>query len=202
MKKSEKRAMLIFLILVSFDLGIISAFACLGMTTKEITSLQTKTETFADIEAEEIAYTINNQSNIYFDVPLMHELQDYIFEECEEKEIDPKIIISMIAQESNYKSDVIGDNGNSLGLMQIQPKWHKERMERLACDDLLNPYQNIKVGIDIVYELKQENSDLYFVLMAYNGGRNYAYKRIDSGNISDYALEVIERSQQFERIGG
>ena len=169
-------------------------------TTQEIEENQTqiKTEAFAEHELAEIK--INK--NTYFDVPLSHELQEFIFYECEEKEIDPAIVISIIAQESNYKTHAIGDNGESIGLMQIQTKWHKERMQRLVCHDLLDPFQNVKVGIDYIYELIQENPDLHFVLMAYNGGRNYAYERIDSGNISDYAIEVIERSQQLERIGG
>lgn len=205
MKKRTKRAMIVLLTLISFDLGLIIPFAYSSKTTKEadLDPIQTKTETIAEIKSEEIASVQEEiNENIYFNVPLSHELQDFIFDECKAKGIDPAIVISMIAQESNYKSNEIGDNGDSLGLMQIQPKWHKERMQRLACNDLLDPYQNIKVGIDLIYELNQENPNLYFVLMAYNGGRNYAYKRIDSGNISDYALEVIERSQQLKTIGG
>ena len=133
----------------------------------------------------------------YFDVPLSHELQDFIFAECEANNLTPATIISMMDQESDFDPNKIGDGGDSLGIMQIQPKWHYERMERLGCMDLFDPYQNIKVGIDYLCELINENPELYWVLMAYNGGADYADEMIASGNISDYALEVVERAQQL-----
>ena len=136
---------------------------------------------------------------IYFDVPLSHELQDFIFAECETYNIEPKDIIAMIERESQYQADAIGDNGNSFGLMQIQPKWHEERMLRLGCMDLLNPYENIKVAIDLIVELRNINSDLAWVLMAYNGGQAHADKHAEAGTISDYAAYVINRAQELQQ---
>lgn len=133
----------------------------------------------------------------YFDVPLPHDLQDFIFAECEKHNIAPAIIIAMIERESSFRAHVVGDGGESFGLMQIKEKYQKERMKRLGCTDLLNPFENVKVGIDIVAELKDKNSDLYWVLMAYNGGQSYANKRIKSGKISNYALKVVERAEEL-----
>lgn len=134
----------------------------------------------------------------YFDVPLSHELQDFIFAECEKHNIAPAIVISIIEQESNYDPSVIGDDGKSTGLMQIQKKWHEERMDRLGCTDLLNPFENVAVGIDYLGELKEENKSLYWVLMAYNGGRSYANRKADSGIYSEYAIEVVDRAMKLE----
>lgn len=134
----------------------------------------------------------------YFDVPLSHELQNYIFAECEKHNIAPAIVVSMIEQESNYDSSIIGDDGESTGLLQIQKKWHEERMDRLGCTDLLDAFQNVTVAIDYLAELKDRNSDLYWVLMAYNSGASNANKRIKTGNISDYALEVVDRAMKLE----
>lgn len=138
------------------------------------------------------------EAAMYFDVPLSHELQDFIFEECEAHNIAPEIIISMIEQESNYKADAIGDNGNSLGLMQIQPKWHQERMERLECNDLLDPYQNIKVGIDYLSEIKDEYTEIEMSLMVYNAGESGANRLwfengIYSSNYSKKVMEICQR---------
>lgn len=133
----------------------------------------------------------------YFDVRLSHELQDFIFAECEKHNIAPAIIIAMIERESSFRAHVVGDNGTSFGLMQIKEKYQKERMKRLGCTDLLNPFENVKVGIDIVAELKEKKADLYWVLMAYNGGQSYANKRYKSGKISNYALEVVERAEEL-----
>lgn len=136
----------------------------------------------------------------YFDVPLSHELQDFIFSECDKASISPALVIAMIERESCFKADVIGDNGKAFGLMQIHPRWHQERMDRLGCTDLLNPYDNIKVGMDILSELFHTNSEVYWVLMAYNGGIDYANKYATVGNYSEYALEISERV--FELEGG
>ena len=136
----------------------------------------------------------------YFDVPLSHALQDFIFAECEKHNMAPALIIAMIEQESNFDASAIGDDGASTGLMQIQSKWHEERMDKLGCTDLLNPFENVAVGIDYIAELKDIDSDLYWVLMAYNGGIQYANERMDACNYSDYAVEITERA--FELEGG
>ena len=132
-----------------------------------------------------------------YDVPLSEELQIHVIEECEKRSISPSIVIAMIERESDFRIDLIGDNGDSYGLMQIQPKWHQNRMEKLGCTDLLDPFQNITVGIDYLAELKDENPDLYWVLMAYNGGRAYANRKMDSNNYSDYAVKVIKRASEL-----
>ena len=46
----------------------------------------------------------------------------------------------------------MGDVHESFGLMQIQPKWHEDRMRRLGVTDLLDPEQNVRVGADLLSE--------------------------------------------------
>lgn len=136
---------------------------------------------------------------LYFDVPLDHKLQDHIFALCEEKCIDPAIIIAMIDKESKFDIDIIGDKGKSYGLMQIQPRWHKERMEELGVTDLLDPYQNVTVGIDILAELLESGKSLEWALMAYNGGHSYANRLEAEGRLSTYASTVIEIASELGR---
>lgn len=137
----------------------------------------------------------------YFDVPLSHDIQDHIFEVCNEYGIAPALVVAMIAQESDFEADEVGDDGSSTGLMQVQQKWHQERMDRLGCDNLLDPYQNITVAVDYIAELKEINPDLYWVLMAYNGGFQYADERMESGEYSEYAVEVTQYAARLE-LGG
>ena len=129
----------------------------------------------------------------YFEaVPLDKALQDYIIRESESKGIEPAIVMAMIDRESKYKADTIGDNGNSFGLMQIQPKWHKERMERLGCTDLLDPYHNVRVGIDFLAELRDRyDGDMAKALTAYNQG---FYK----GTVTEYAEAVLKGASELE----
>lgn len=129
--------------------------------------------------------------NTYFDVPLSEDLQDYIMNICEEYGIDPAIVIAMIQKESCFTASAIGDGGNSFGLMQIQPRWHSGRMEKLGCTDLLDPFQNVTVGIDYLAEmLEWYDGDIAKALTAYNRGY-YA------GTITNYAWSVIRISEEL-----
>lgn len=136
-------------------------------------------------------------SILYFDVPLDESLQEHIFNLCEERGIDPAIVIAMIGKESNYHAYLIGDNGNSLGLMQIQPRWHRSRMEKLGCTDLLDPYQNVTVGIDLLGDLLSSGKSVEWALMAYNGGSAYANRKALQGVVSSYAQTVLRNSKQI-----
>lgn len=133
----------------------------------------------------------------YYDVPLDNELQDFIFAECETDDIDPAIILAMIERESRYTADAAGDSGRSLGLMQIQPRWHADRMARLGVTDLLDPYQNVLVGIDLMKELMGHDKGIEWALMAYNGGPGYANRVSGEGRISEYAAGIITRSREL-----
>ncbi len=134
-----------------------------------------------------------------FDVPLDQELQLYIMDLCEETNISAALVIAIIERESNYNESAIGDSGNSLGLMQIQPKWHQWRMDELGGGDWLNPYDNIKVGVHILKGLFDKyGDDVYMVLMAYNGGSSYAERMASKGIVSDYAIKVDARATELE----
>lgn len=107
--------------------------------------------------------------------------------------IDPFLIFAMAERESNFKPDCVGDKGASIGLMQVQPKWNRERMEKLEVKDLKDPKDCVRVAIDILLEYAGRNSDLFYVLMAYNGGESYAKKYYETSP-SDYAKEITERA--------
>lgn len=126
----------------------------------------------------------------YFDCELSEELQKYIFDLCKEKQIDPAIIVAMCWRESTYNPGAIGDGGNSYGLMQVQPKWHYDRMQRLGCTDLLDPYQNITVGVDYLCELLNRYGDMAKALTAYNRG-HYA------GMVTEYTKTVIAKAESL-----
>ena len=125
-------------------------------------------------------------------------LGEWIIEYSASKNIDPFLIFAIAERESGLNPNVVGDNGASIGLMQIQPRWNRERMKRLDVADLREPRGSVKVAIDILLEYKEKDSDLYFVLMAYNGGMAYAKRNINTP--SDYALKVSERAVKLSRL--
>lgn len=130
------------------------------------------------------------------EIKLDAEMQEWIWNYCNDKNISPALVMAIIERESSCNSACIGDYGNSFGYMQIYKKWHIDRMEKLGVTDLLDGKQNIMVGVDYLLELFQENSDATWVLNAYNGGRAYANRKSDT----DYSVDVLDRSAVLERL--
>lgn len=84
--------------------------------------------------------------------------------------LNPDIIKALIEEESGWLTSAEGDDGNSIGLMQIQERWHKERMKRLGVTDLYDPEENITVGCDILSELLNKYGNYKDALSVYNSG--------------------------------
>lgn len=127
---------------------------------------------------------------VLYDVPLDKDLQLHIIENSEEMGIDPAIIMAMAYKESTYRTDAIGDGGNSLGLLQVQPRWHSARMDRLGCPNLLDPYQNVVVGIDYLCELLNRYGDMAKALTAYNRGHY-------NGTVTQYAKTILAQAEKL-----
>lgn len=123
-----------------------------------------------------------------YPVPLDDELQQYIAAQCREKDVDPSIVFAVIGVESQYRADAIGDHGNSFGLMQIYRACHEDRMERLGVTDLLDPYQNVTVGIDILAEILSWGNGMEWALSYYHG---------NGGAPDEYAHTVLCNAEQI-----
>ena len=114
------------------------------------------------------------------DIPLDAEIQHLLYKACGETGIRYELALAVIWQETDFRN-VIGDGGESVGYMQVQEKWHRDRMERLGVTDLLDPYGNFMVGLDFLAELLEKH-ELTDALTRYNSGR--------TGN-SQYAQRVL-----------
>lgn len=137
---------------------------------------------------------------ILYDVPLDADLQDHIIEACRIHGIDPAIVLGMIQRETQFSPELIGDGGKSFGLMQIQKRWHEDRMEKLNVTDLMNPYQNVVVGIDYLAELLEKyDGDLEMALIGYNSGPTGAREDYFSKGIysNGYSREVLANSEKI-----
>lgn len=126
-----------------------------------------------------------------YNVPLDEELQLHIINQAEAHGIDPAIIFAMAFRESSYRADAIGDGGAALGLLQVWPRWHSDRMDKLGCTDLLDPFQNVTVAVDYLAEqINRYNGDVAKALTAYNSGH---YK----GTITTYAKKVLATADEL-----
>lgn len=98
------------------------------------------------------------------------EVEDHIERTAKRYGLDSRIIKALIEEESGWLSSAEGDDGESIGLMQIQERWHKARMQRLGVTDLYDPKQNVKVGCDILAELLGKYGNYKDALSVYNSG--------------------------------
>lgn len=133
-----------------------------------------------------------------YDCPLEANLQLHIIGECEKHHIDPAVVIAQIYRESDFREWVIGDNGNSKGLMQIQERYHRDRMSKLECTNLLNPYQNVTVGIDYLAEmLERYDGNMHMALVGYNAGPDAAYQYWFSQGVytSEYSRDIMGQAE-------
>lgn len=138
--------------------------------------------------------------------PSISDIETYTVEIGEKYNICPELIQAIIERESGY--DPYAKRGSCIGLMQVSEKWHSDRMEELGVTDLYDPYSNILVGTDYLAELFDESiqsgrgDDIYYVLMRYNLKTSTANSLWDSGEYTDYAIEVSERAAELEREHG
>lgn len=145
-----------------------------------------------------LSYTVSNgvEADTYID----KEYQAYCVEIGEEYCICPELLMAIIEAESSGKPNAT--NGSCKGLMQVADKWHTERMERLGVTDIYDPYGNILVAADYLFELFEKYGDVGFVLMTYNGDSRADDFAEGKSGLSEYAQKILARSEMLERIHG
>lgn len=112
-------------------------------------------------------------------------------------QISPELLMTMAWRESRFNPEANGSG--CIGLMQIAPQWHKDRLRRLNLekDDLLTVDGNMAVAADYLHELFEKNEDDVWVLMTYNGdGRADAYLE-GRAPASSYATEILKKSAEL-----
>lgn len=153
------------------------------------------------LEAAEDMVTLEQivTDSYYESVPLDKDLQLYTSITAESYGVPVGLVYGLINKESRFNINASGDSGKSVGLMQIQPRWQKARMEKLDITDAAEPYSNILLGIDILAELLQQYDSVEEALIVYNYGASAAKKYcFDKGIYSnDYTREIIRYAEDF-----
>ena len=128
------------------------------------------------------------------------EVYQIAIEVTEHYNICPEFLQAMAFRESSYRTDV--KNGSCIGLMQVNEKWHTDRMARLGVDSLYDPYGNMLVAADYLSELFEEYEDVGVVLMTYNGDSDAEAFSYCEAELSDYADDILTLSAELERAHG
>lgn len=127
-------------------------------------------------------------------------MQVYTYCVCKQYGVRYDLVIALIEKESGYRFDKVGDEGHSIGYMQIYEECHRDRMERLNVTDLTNPYQNVLVGIDYLSELIERYGTIQDALAAYNYGEQGAKQHLWKKGIYvyDYNQTIMNRMKEIE----
>lgn len=114
--------------------------------------------------------------------------------------ICPELLEAIAWHESRYTATVT--NGSCKGLMQLS-SCHKYRFVDAgwSSNEWDDPYKNMYVGAQYLSELFETYEDVGIVLGLYHGEQN-AIARGKSGKLSSYVTEILERSEELERIHG
>lgn len=117
------------------------------------------------------------------DIPLSDDLQEALFDACEEFCIDPAVALGLIQKESEFNVDAISKKG-CYGLCQLNPKYFPSG---------LSPAENIRYGIEyLAFQLTRYNGDMKAALTAFNAGHDTG-KRSYANAVLKYADEWEER---------
>lgn len=139
-------------------------------------------------------------------VSLEPETQEAVWLVCKENPTLYSMVLAMGFYESGFDPEAVGDHGNSIGWMQVQPRWHQERIDRLGVTDLKDPVQNAMVAVDyidwIAERLNPEHPEdaygTHSLLMAYNQGWQGANESWSAGRYStNYSRKVLDLAATY-----
>lgn len=192
---------LIRVAMIIFPLLIITIIFILIISEKDEEIVLDNTGVYRVVESNTIQTTSAKETETctqerewkpYDFIPLDYELQRYIHNLCEKYNISYILILAIIKTESEFDVNCIGDNGNSIGLMQIQPKWWQNIADQYNLN-IWVPEDNVHLGILIITNLLNAN----------NGDLDKALKQYNSGNPDFYSDRYINMVfENIKEIGG
>lgn len=161
------------------------------------TVIETKTVT---VEVPVLADSLPEVGEVtYFDVPLSHSLQRYIYEVCADEDVPVALVMAMIDHESKFDPEAVSSTGD-YGLMQINEINHETLAEKYRTGDMLNPYQNVFCGIKMIGSYLKTYEDCGKALMAYNMGNYGAKKAWENGITStSYSETILKLMSEYEQ---
>lgn len=184
-------------------LTVIAVLIATAFTIGRLTA-PTKTDTVTVTKTVEVPVYSTDKlpetSDIfYFDVPLSHSLQRYIYEICADENVPVTLVYAMIEHESQFNPEIVSKT-DDYGLMQINEVNHTWLNEEYRCADMLDPYQNVFCGIKVIGSYIQNYNDYGLALMAYNMGDYGAKKAWENGiKSTSYSESVLALMQKYEQ---
>lgn len=168
-------------------------------TAEEISAQQTAiNERIKAIEISKGNYTTQQADTPYLrDIPLSCELQQYTYETAEKYGVNYDLMLAIMQTESQFQN-VVSDNGEDIGLCQINACNAEWLYQEHGIYNLLDEKQNIEACAIILNKLQGQFDDESHVVMAYNLGAGKAEKYIQSGKMTEYTQKVYENLNEIK----
>jgi soluble lytic murein transglycosylase-like protein len=107
--------------------------------------------------------------------------------------LSPLTLLAIIEKESGLRHEVVNDYG-AVGLMQVVPRFHRDKLSAAAEEQLKMPETNIHVGAKILSEyLAAKDGDLEAALKKYSGNARSYSQRV--AYYEEKLVEVQSRSK-------
>lgn len=107
--------------------------------------------------------------------------------------LDPLLIIAVIAVESRF-NPIAQSDGGALGLMQVIPRYHSDKLDAAAGESMLDPRVNIQVGAAVLKDYIRRGGTEIVGLQLYNGALD--------DETSAYAHRVLAEKQRLKSMIG
>lgn len=109
----------------------------------------------------------------------------------EQLDVDPYLIIAVMAIESSF-NPIAESSMGAQGLMQVIPRYHQDKLDRVGADSLLDPQMNIAVGAHILKEYIERAGSIEAGLDQYGG--------VVSNYELQYSARVLAQKRRLESV--
>lgn len=126
-----------------------------------------QTSKLSDKDIEKHILTENISSKWHVDSGFAQRVVNSVYNESRMYDLDPKLVLSIIAVESSFKKNAVSKVGAE-GLMQVWRKWHKEKFEGIGTRTSIE--EDIGIGVKVFHEyMNKEQHNTARALQRYNG---------------------------------
>lgn len=151
----------------------------------------------ADIILNDWYQEEQNLTAPYENIPLKAEYQNYLEQRCADYGTDFFLVIALMESESQFDEEAEGDNGNSIGLMQINNVWW-ETMSNKGLD-IFDSKDNIEAGLIILTSYLEKYADEATAIQMYKCGETRGRELLSSGIILTQCTDVVNRAEEIKK---
>lgn len=164
--------------------------------------------TIVDASLDNVTKMVSGNNNLteyqnrkYLDVTLTDEVQEYVDKYIEKygNVVDREVVFSLMYTESRFNPNAENSVSHCSGIMQLNPKYFTDEIERFGYEDIFDLEGNIDVGVWYLSKLVKEHpDDLMYALTCYHrGGAGAYYYYLAHNDYDTYAYEVHNRYMEF-----